>query len=248
MTQNHGGTMTPDELRIAAVFDGDNTFTPDRVRVIDPDGRAAIGRYLTEAPLVIRAAGLEPDPLDPSRGPVVPVGYRTDGVWVWQEATAYYLAERWVAPEDGLLEQIERAGFTPPTELPDEVLDAAAAAAVDPAYVRPADPRTIQYYLRTDEGYGVENPRGLFRIWTDERGLDHEESLRWTGRGDSSEPAPPYGMLRWGPTSRFASNRRNGEIDLDPFPVADAARALDVIVARAAATPFSERPGRRASA
>ncbi|MDT5040340.1 MAG: hypothetical protein QOE51_1325 [Actinoplanes sp.] len=78
--------MTPDDLRVAAVFDGEADgvpfFTPDRVRVIDPDGRAALVRYLTGAPLVVRAPGLEADPLDPGRGPAVPVGYRSDGVWV----------------------------------------------------------------------------------------------------------------------------------------------------------------------
>jgi hypothetical protein len=237
--------MRPDDLRIAAVFDGEADgvpfFTPDRVRVIDPDGRAALVRYLSEAPLVVRAPGLEPDPLDPGRGPAVPVGYRSDGVWVWQEATAYYVAERWVAPEEDFLDHIERAGFAPPTSLPDEVMDAAADAALDQSRTRPPDTRNIRYYLRTDSGYSVENPRGIFRIWTDPQGYEHEESVQWAGRKNRSVAAPPFGTLRWRPTSLFASNRRSGEMDLDPFSPLDAARALDIAAGRSAAIIFPEQ-------
>jgi hypothetical protein len=241
-----GDSMAPDDLRVAAVFDGEAGgapfFTPDRVRVIDPEGRAALLRYLTGAPLVIRAAGLEPDPLDPSRGPAVPVGYRSDGVWVWQEATAYYLAERWVAPEDDLLAHIEGNDFTPPATLPDEVVDVAAAAAMDTSRVRPADTRDIQYYLRTDDGFSVDNPRGIFRIWTDPQGYPREESMQWVGRDYRDEAVPPFGTLRWRKTTRFISNRRSGEVDLDPFSTVDAAHALDVIVGRAASGRFPGQP------
>jgi hypothetical protein len=240
-----GDAMRPDDLRVAAVFDGEADgapfFTPDRVRVIDPEGRAALLRYLTGAPLVIRAAGLEPDPLDPSRGHAVPVGYRSDGVWVWQEATAYYLAERWVAPEDDLLAHIEEADFTAAT-LPDEVIDAAAAAALDTSRVRPADTRDIQYYLRTDDGYSIDNPPGIFRIWTDSQGYPREESMQWVGRDYRHEAVPPFGTLRWRKTTLFISNRRSGEMDLDPFPTVDAAHALNIVVERVAAGYFPGQP------
>jgi hypothetical protein len=241
--------MTPDDLRVAAVFDGEVDgvpfFTPDRVRVIDPDGRAALVRYLTGAPLVVRAPGLEADPLDPGRGPAVPVGYRSDGVWVWQEATAYYVAERWVAPEDDLLDHIERTGYTPPSTLAGGVMDAAADAVLDQNRTRPPDTRNIQYYLRTDSGYSVDNPRGIFRIWTDPQGYEHEESLQRSGRESPAVAAPPFGILGWRNTSRFVSNRRSGEVDLDPFSPRDAARALDIIARRAAASFFPEQAERR---
>jgi hypothetical protein len=237
--------MTPDDLRVAAVFDGEVEgvpfFTPDRVRVIDPDERAALLRYLNEAPLVVRAPGLELDPLDPGRGPAVPVGYRSDGIWVWQEATVYYLAERWIAPEDDLLHHIEQRGYVPPAELSDEVAAAAADAALDLTRTRPPDTRRVQYYLRTDGGHSVENPSGIYRIWTDPQGYEHEEAVKWSGRRSRSVPVPPFGTFRWGMTDTFASNRRSGEIDLDPFPPQDAARSLDIVARGAAARLFPEQ-------
>jgi hypothetical protein len=203
---------------VAAVFDGDGDgmpfFTPDRRRIVDAGQRQRINGYLMGAPLVIRADGLETDPLDPSRGAVVPVGYRSDGVWVWQEASAYYLTAYGVAVEQEFLEHIQRAGYVAPVDLSDEVADEAALAALDPTSAPAIDTRrNLTYVIDVDGGRTVETAGGLFRQWTDEQGNEHDQAI---DRG-----------LNWRRTSVFVTNSYSGERDLETVSVRDAARIVD---------------------
>jgi hypothetical protein len=66
------------------------------------------------------------------------------------------------------------------------------------------------------------------------------------GRSSRAVTAPPFGSFRWGKTGTFASNRRSGEIDLDPFSPVEAARALDIMARGTAANLFPEQAGQRA--
>jgi hypothetical protein len=51
------------------------------------------------------------DILDPERGPIVAMTYRTDGAWIWTDTVSYYLREYGLAPDPDLLAHIERNGF-----------------------------------------------------------------------------------------------------------------------------------------
>lgn len=209
-------------FRRAPVFDavdGDGPyFSPDRRRVLDGTERARLIAYLTAAPLVVRAHGLEPDPLDPAAGRVVPIGFQTDGVWIWQEAAAYYLRRHGVAPENDLVGHIEATGYTPPAELPDEVLNAAADAALDPPTPPAPDVRRdLRYFANVTSGRPADNPGALLRQW-------HQA---WH-TGDTvriDEICDPD--LRWRPTGAFVANARNGEHDFVEIPQRHAARVLD---------------------
>jgi hypothetical protein len=55
---------------------------------------------------LVAAERTETDELDPSKGDVVPGGWRTDGRWVWPEAVAYYLRVHGVAPDEAFVEEI----------------------------------------------------------------------------------------------------------------------------------------------
>ncbi len=112
-------------LLLARVFDGESPsgspwFSPNRRRIADPVRRDRVATYLERGRLVLRVAGRAPDPLAPSAGRVVPLHYRTDGVWVWQEALAYYVRKRGVAPELALLCHIEEHGLRPSGPVSDE--------------------------------------------------------------------------------------------------------------------------------
>ena len=112
-------------LRLARVFDGQSPsgapwFSPNRLRLPEPVRRRRIAAYLTAGRLVVRAAGRMADPLSGSDEPVVPLNYRTDGTWVWQEALAYYLLTRGAAPELEFLCHIEERGFAPATGVSDD--------------------------------------------------------------------------------------------------------------------------------
>src|SRR5690606_2352302 len=84
-------------------------------------------------------------PLSDSDEAVVPLGYRTDGVWVWPEGLAYYVQTRGVAPELALLTHIESRASRPPAEVsPERVRAAAAAVRAGPS--PRSDPPSYAYF------------------------------------------------------------------------------------------------------
>jgi hypothetical protein len=70
--------------------------------------------YLAEGRVLLGTAARERDVYDPDGPPVVPLGYRTDGRWVWSEATAYYLATYGLSPDSRLLADIRANGYRVP--------------------------------------------------------------------------------------------------------------------------------------
>jgi hypothetical protein len=117
-------------LRLAQVFDRpgpDGRPDADPARpALSRAERGAVAAYLRRAPVALRANGSDPDPFDAERGAVVPVHVRTDGVWVWSEALAYFAAEYGIAPEPELLAHIRSANYAAPREVAGAVLDRAA--------------------------------------------------------------------------------------------------------------------------
>jgi hypothetical protein len=206
-------------LRMAAVFDavdeaGRPYFSADRRRVLDPGERSALAGYLDSAPMVVRASGFEVDPLDPDAGRVVPLGYRTDGVWVWQEASAYYLRTRGVAPDDALVAHAASLGYEAPGSVSDDVADAATELALTASPPRPvAGRQAATYFANVKPGYPREDPVGLLRQWYDDQGRRVDELL-------------PRDM-RWQYTPAFLINERNAEDDFEEIPPRLAAQIVD---------------------
>jgi hypothetical protein len=52
--------------------------------------------------------------VDPARGSTVPLTVRTDGFWLWCEASAYYLERHGMAPDPGLLAHIRSCEYVIP--------------------------------------------------------------------------------------------------------------------------------------
>jgi hypothetical protein len=141
--------------------------------------RERLTTYLHSGRLVMRAAGRMRDPLEPERGPVVPMSYRTDGTWLWPDALAYYLERQGVAPELALLCHIEERGYRPPAD----VGEAAVAAAIQRLRGNPppAAARTPYVYYHDGEGIVARALNGdVFRA--DALGWD----LEWTDTEDLS--------------------------------------------------------------
>ncbi|HEY0537498.1 MAG TPA: hypothetical protein VGD53_03975 [Actinoallomurus sp.] len=94
-------------VRLARAFDGADPsggpyFDHDHPRLEGPDA-ARVLAYLTRGePIVDLPGGLD-DVLDPGRPGAVPVGFRSDGRWVWPDAVAYYLKHHDLAPEPDLV-------------------------------------------------------------------------------------------------------------------------------------------------
>lgn len=96
-----------DEVRIARVFDAVDpvsgpSFAPEHPVVADDaEFRLLLDRLEAGVPLLTTTAVAE-DVVEPARGAVVPLSFRTDGSWIWTEATTYYLQRYALAPDPDL--------------------------------------------------------------------------------------------------------------------------------------------------
>jgi hypothetical protein len=107
----------PTTIRIAKVFDGVTDgvpyYLPEHPR-LSPAERTEPLAYLAAGTALLVTTATEPDFVDPSRGEVVPMNFRTDGEWVWNDALAYYLTEYGLAPETEFLAAMREADWVCP--------------------------------------------------------------------------------------------------------------------------------------
>ncbi|PPK65266.1 glycohydrolase toxin TNT-related protein [Actinokineospora auranticolor] len=143
----------PESVRL---FDGvDESGKPIWYRpVLGTRERAAVSAYLRGAPVVLSARGVTVDQLDPDR--TVPMGFHTDGRYVWPSAAAYYLDAHGVPPAMPLLEHIRAARHRLPADIPTLVLDRAAAVAMGRPWDEPAADALAEQVRRSLEPVIVE--------------------------------------------------------------------------------------------
>ncbi|WP_329791565.1 hypothetical protein V1227_06490 [Lentzea sp. DG1S-22] len=94
-------------VRVARTFDGVSPdggpyFSPSRELVVAADQRQRLLDFLAGGEVVLRVPGGLDDVLSPSAEPV-PVDMRSDGVWVWSDATRHYLDRYLVSPDPELV-------------------------------------------------------------------------------------------------------------------------------------------------
>ncbi|GIE32555.1 hypothetical protein Ait01nite_056000 [Actinoplanes italicus] len=100
---------------VARVFDayepvGGGSFEETHPVLASPAELQLAIDHLSGGRVLLRTAARERDVYAPDGPPVVPLGYRTDGRWVWSEATAYYLATYGLNPDPSLLAHIRARG------------------------------------------------------------------------------------------------------------------------------------------
>lgn len=144
-------------VRLARMFDGTAPtglpwFSPRRLRIIEPDRRSRIASYLSRGRLVIRSISGMADPLGSGSDVVVPLGFRTDGVWVWQEGLAHYVRSRGAAPELALLTHIESRAYRITATVTDEQVRSAVSAVRRGPLARP-ERASLTYF--TDAAHSV---------------------------------------------------------------------------------------------
>jgi hypothetical protein len=109
----------PAPVQLARVFDGVDPatgphFHPGHPTIDDEPTRERLVAYLRAGTGVLLTPGLTTDVVDPARGTVVPLSFRTDGTWVWTDTVTYYLARHRLAPQPELVAHIgERAAPAP---------------------------------------------------------------------------------------------------------------------------------------
>jgi hypothetical protein len=117
--------------RLARVFEGRDThgrpvLGTDRQALTDAEERRLVVGFLDGGVVLLAGGPLVPDELDPDRPPVVPLGYATDGVWVWSAQLRYYVAEYGVSPEPEFLTHIRRCEYRAAVPSPIQVEQANA--------------------------------------------------------------------------------------------------------------------------
>lgn len=122
----------PTEPEPVPLFDGrDAEGRPTWYRpVLGERERDAVLAYLEGAPLVLSSRGLTRDELAGSDDPAVPMGFHTDGRYVWPSAAAYYLRTHGVPPASPLVEHVRAARHRLPASVPAIAMDRAAALAM----------------------------------------------------------------------------------------------------------------------
>jgi hypothetical protein len=105
-------------IQLAAVFDEfDSEMGPSFHR--DHPSLAGseadqVAQYLYEGEPLLITRGLMDDVVDSSRECWVPISLRTDGTWIWNEASAYYAEEHRLEPHAGLLAHIRSNDYAVP--------------------------------------------------------------------------------------------------------------------------------------
>jgi hypothetical protein len=111
-------------VRIARVYDRVDgvrvTFAPNHERLSGPE-LARVADFLDAGSPVLATTARAVDVVEPERGQVVPMSYRTDGRWLWTESVAYYLRAYGLAPQPELLAHVRsRGGQLPAADPADE--------------------------------------------------------------------------------------------------------------------------------
>ena len=114
------------ETRLARVFDGRTpqnrpVLGPDRPPLIDAAERRQVVAFLDGGVVLLGGGPLVADALDSEHAPVVPVGYATDGTWIWSASLRYYVAEHAISPEPELLAHIRRCRYRAEVPSPGQV-------------------------------------------------------------------------------------------------------------------------------
>jgi hypothetical protein len=127
-------------LRLAVLFDQAGEHPPQMAAGHPAAGAPEAARlvaYLSGGqPLLVTTARMN-DVVTPARGAVVPMNFRTDGHWIWSDATVYYLQQYGLAPDADLVAHIQRRGFVFP-EVDGAAIHRALAALQEPAADEPA--------------------------------------------------------------------------------------------------------------
>lgn len=84
-----------------------------------PEEIGPVAAYLRGGAAVLTTAARTKDLVFPDRSDHVPLGYRTDGTWIWPEDVLYYLERDQASPDPALLTHIRAQDYAVPEVSPD---------------------------------------------------------------------------------------------------------------------------------
>ena len=93
------------------VEDGQPVMSNDLGRSRSDHEKENILGFLNGGTGLIAAAGYDVDRIDPDAPACVPIGYRTDGDWIWGAELKYYLSNHGVLPPADFIEHMAEKGY-----------------------------------------------------------------------------------------------------------------------------------------
>ncbi|HEX7245791.1 MAG TPA: hypothetical protein VF245_09525 [Solirubrobacterales bacterium] len=115
-------------MKIASLWseqEGGLALKPELKRCEEATLKARLLEFLRGGGVVLQASGLREDRLDPAAPVAVPLGYLSDGEWIWPQELAYYLEVHDVLPEAALLEHARERDFRAAQPPPGRLAEAA---------------------------------------------------------------------------------------------------------------------------
>jgi hypothetical protein len=97
---------------------------PELARSEDPELTRRVLGFLEGGGAVLRSPGLHEDLLDPEQPARVPLGYASDGEWIWPLEMAYYLNRHGILPEETFLDHMRERAFEAPEPDPGALIEA----------------------------------------------------------------------------------------------------------------------------
>ena len=86
-----------------------------------PQIRPLVLAYLRAGRVVAQSTSRGTDEHDPDAEPCVPMGFRTDGAWIWALAVPYYVDKYGMCIDPSFLDEIRDRSFIPPDVTPTQV-------------------------------------------------------------------------------------------------------------------------------
>ena len=111
-------------IRMARVFDGADAtgtgFFDAGHPTVEAHTRELLLRYLDGGAALLVTTERHADVRDPSQADVVPISFRTDGTWIWNDALTFYVRTYGLAPEPEFVARMAGLGFVCPG-VPDDL-------------------------------------------------------------------------------------------------------------------------------
>jgi hypothetical protein len=88
-------------------------MSPEHPSIDEPEAERLVA-YLRDGEPLLLTTGRMDDVVDRTRVDAVPMSFRTDGVWIWSDASTYYLEQYRLSPDPRLVDHARGRNYQSP--------------------------------------------------------------------------------------------------------------------------------------